>query len=398
MFSLKRKIRALKKRLLKRWLNQQIPRDPELQNCAHDQLIDELLKEDTDFNIEKVLEGFADRPSIAKGDKQLVARVCNAYEKAKAHQTHAGPEFKESDIWMPIYKSVLSPVITALKNKDNESVTRIYRNFWRDACSTGLVGFPVDMHSRFFNGMIANKDAQMAMRDYFWRLRLWRELVPDTELTELRSPDIGNPYGYYIGDIFLRGGCDYHHYYATQIRRIMRNDDPKIVCEVGGGFGGMAYYLIRDMPNLTYIDVDLPENMALTAYYLLTAFPDRKIALYGEFDTENVNFTEFDAIILPSFAITTLPSGSVDLMFNSYSMAEMSLETVNMFVSEFARVVKSYVFHVNHNRVSSVKADEFGIDRNGFSLLYKTPALWNFARDWRSDEFEYLYRRDCRLK
>jgi len=44
----------------------------------------------------------------------------------------------------------------------------------------------------------------------------------------------------------------------------------------------MAYYFIRDNVNSAYIDLDLPENSALTAYYLLKAFPDRRIRLFGE--------------------------------------------------------------------------------------------------------------------
>ena len=64
------------------------------------------------------------------------------------------------------------------------------------------------------------------------------------------------------------------------------------ILELGGGFGSMAYYLMQESNNATYFDFDLPENFALTAFYLLSSFPNKKIALYGEVDLENDNLTE----------------------------------------------------------------------------------------------------------
>jgi hypothetical protein len=42
----------------------------------------------------------------------------------------------------------------------------------------------------------------------------------------------------------------------------------------------MAYFIIRDINEAAYIDLDLPENIALTSYYLLKAFPKKKIILF----------------------------------------------------------------------------------------------------------------------
>jgi hypothetical protein len=292
----------------------------------------------------------------------------------------------------------MQPIMTALLNEDIAAVGRSYRNFWRDPCATGLVGFPVDMASKYLGSKIEEEDARIVVRDALWRRRLWRELVPNTDVSALKSPNIGNPFGLGCQGVFLRGGCDYHHYYATQIIRILSSPGRTMVGELGGGFGGMAYYLMRDAPKNTYINFDLPENMALSAYYLLSAFPQKRIALYGETPMATADWSAYDALILPSFMIESLPASSLDLMFNSYSLAEMSPETIALFVREFGRTVRRYVLHVNHNRNSVVKADDFGIERVGFSLLYKIPALWNYAANRDCDEFEYLYRRDDRLE
>jgi putative sugar O-methyltransferase len=173
----------------------------------------------------------------------------------------------------------------------------------------------------------------------------------------------------------------YQHYYAKVLSRLLRGTRKRVL-ELGGGHGGMAYFLIRDNPDVTYIDFDLPENAALTAYYLLRAFPNKRVLPFGEEEDLSASI-----IIMPSFAITELADKSVDVAFNSYSLAEMSRETIDTFVSELMRLASEYILHVNHNRVSKVVADDFGIEGK-FDLLYKIPALWNRGMD----EYEYLYK------
>jgi hypothetical protein len=394
MPNLRNFLRSRKHLVLSWLLERQLPKDKPLQDRLHAGLMDELLKNNPNYDLNKVPLGFANRRDTSIDDKETIHRICSAYKKAKQMQKTLGPEFRESNEWSPIYNAYMQPIMTALMNEDIAVVRQTYQNFWRDPCSTGLVGLPVDMASKFFGSTIVEEDAKLALRDFLWFFRLWRELVPDADVSSLQSPNIGNPYGYFINDVFLRSGSDYHHFYATQILRLLPSLNHNVVGEIGGGFGGMAYYLIRDAKKLTYIDFDLPENMALTAYYLLSAFPKKRIGLYGEIDLSLNDLQTYDAIILPSFAIKTLPPAAIDLMFNSYSLAEMSKETIAMFVNEFSRIVRSQVLHVNHNHNSLVKADDFGIDGVGFSLVYKTPALWGYARNRDSDEFEYLYRRD----
>jgi hypothetical protein len=60
------------------------------------------------------------------------------------------------------------------------------------------------------------------------------------------------------------------------------------------------------------------------------------------------------------------------------------------------RIVGEYILHVNHNKLSEVVADSFGIDPQQFDLLYKIPAFWNLGRNDKMDEYEYLYKRVVR--
>ena len=88
---------------------------------------------------------------------------------------------------------------------------------------------------------------------------------------------------------------------------------------------------MRDLKNSTFIDFDLPKNMALTAYYLLSSFPEKKILLYWEKDFENVNYDEYDAILLPNFELKKVKSSSVNVSFNSWTEILISIESFPKF-------------------------------------------------------------------
>ncbi len=353
-------------------------------------------KGDPNYNLDLVAKGVTDRKEEMRDDSAILKRICDAYNKAKDAEPHVSPVYRPSNEWLPLYEKPLKEVITALTNRDIDNLSRIYSNFWRDSCSAGLIGLPVDMEKHFFGAQIEQRYKMLYLNDALYRYKLWHSLLGKTHsIANLDSPLIGNPYGFFIEDKFIKAGADYQHYYATEIGRLIKAETSKCVVEMGGGFGGMAYYLIRDNPDLKYIDLDLPENMALTAYYLLRTFPDKKILLFGEEELSAESIQKHDIIIMPSFEIGNLPTNSTSLVFNSYSLAEMSKETIDTFIAEFTRLIygKGYFLHVNHNKNSVVVADDFGVNPAQFDLLSKTPAMWNKGRNSRMDEYEYLYRK-----
>jgi hypothetical protein len=124
----------------------------------------------------------------------------------------------------------------------------------------------------------------------------------------------------------------------------------------------------------------------------LSAFPDKKIALFGEIDLKNEDIHDYDAVVLPNFAMADLKDNSVDLAFNSYSLAEMSLNNVANYVAQFNRISSKFIYHINHTQIPPVRADDFAIDFDKFELVSRAPALWNMARNKDMDEFEYLYK------
>ena len=347
-------------------------------------------KKNKNYNLKNVKKSFENRIENNDYDIEILTRICNAYNKSKEVQFKRDKVFSPSNEWLPIYENNLADVISALKSNDYKKLHNIFSNFYREDCSEGLVG-SYDMKNRFLSNNISllNKLQWVngAIHSYEnWQTRQTNKI----SIADLKSPNIGNPYGYYFEDQFISCGL-YQHFYSTQIKNLLLKNNKKLILELGAGYGGMAYFLIRDILNVTYLDLDLPENIALTSYYLLKAFPNKKIILYGECDNINDNLNIGNILLMPSFIVKELYSNQFDLVFNSYSLAEMNKETIDYYMLEFDRLITSsgYFYHLNHNSRCIVKADDFGINPNNFNLLYKIKGGWNLY----GDEFEYLYKK-----
>ncbi len=351
-----------------------------------------LLMNNPNYRLEAVENGFAARDS-APVDREVVTRIITSYNKAKEVQATCPGHYQVSNEWLPLYEGYMGDIMTAMKAVDCDKVITIYRNFMRERCSIGLHGLPVDMFTHYFSGGISNRYRKLFLEDSLHRFDLWsRSVGKDVGIEALSAPEIGNPYGYFIDGRFIRSGADYHHYYATMIARLLRGVGNPTVLELGGGYGGMAYYLLRDTCDMTYLDFDLPENLALASFYLMHAFPDKQFALFGETELTADTLNQYDVVMMPNFEIDRVPDNSIDLAYNSYSLAEMDSGTIQNYIGRFNSITKTFIYHVNHTSNCLVSADDFCIDTAEFDLLYRAPALWNMARNYRMDEFEFLYK------
>jgi hypothetical protein len=244
---------------------------------------EERFKDDPNYRLDLVPANFAPHVAVRADDSALLRRISVAYQKAKAKQRDAAETFNVSNEWLPIYQRNLGPVMRALSEGNLDDLDRMYSNFFRDPCSTGLAGLPADLTKKYFGRHIADRYRKIALCEALHRYSLWRERTENRyTVQDLVCPLVGNPYGSTIDGVFLRPGVDYHHYYASEINRLLESGEQQVVVELGGGFGGMAFFLVRDNPAITYIDFDLPEACALASYYLMKSLPQLPITLYGE--------------------------------------------------------------------------------------------------------------------
>jgi putative sugar O-methyltransferase len=350
-------------------------------------------RSDPNWRPDLVPGNFAPRKSPPQDDSALLKRISVAYQKAKLAQRSASETYNVSNEWIHIYERKLGPVMKALSEGDIPELDRIYSNFFRDSCSTGLAGLPSNLEKKYYGSRIRNRYVKIALIEALHRFDLWKQRTANAyTVKDLVSPIIGNPYGATIDGEFLRPGFDYHHAYAHEMKQLLASTGKYLIAELGGGFGGLGYYIVRDIPEMTYIDLDLPEAIALASYYLIKAFPDLPVALYGEIELNQETLNKYRIVMMPSFEITKMANKSVGITFNSYSLAEMSPSTIEEYIAELTRITSGYFLHINHSRNSVVSADNFGVEDRGFQLIRRRLAGWTVGLNPDSDEFEYLYK------
>ena len=350
---------------------------------------------------------FADKRAncLTKLTYYQAERICESFIAAKRDQASKHSGYSPSNEWLPIYSSCMDRLVKSLYQKRIEDVIDILSNLWRQPCSTGLIGCPFSMEKLFSeksDTQLVNKSWEFRyyLNDAVYRTRLYEALLEGAfQVERLLCNDFGNPYGIEIDGHFVKSGSEYLLYYADRIasyrpKSLTDQESKYLVAELGGGYGGLAYYLLRDSSNITYIDIDLPEILTLAQAFLLSSFPDKNFLFYGETESYD-KLDHYDAVMLPSFAIENLPSNAFDTAFNSYSLAEMSAEAIDLYITGLSRVLKQggTFINVNHTRNSLVSTFDFPLAKAGLEVFSKSPALWNLMRFGGNDELEVRARK-----
>lgn len=133
--------------------------------------------------------------------------------------------------------------------------------------------------------------------------------------------------------------------------RLKENGCLRIV-EIGGGYGALAYYLIRLFGHrVHYMVVDIPESLAFSSIYCRTLLPDMSYRFIGDeapFSLGNKPGLTF----VPNTLYKNLSAddGSVDLCLNTLSLAEMSLVQIEDYLASISRFIGStgIFFEQNH--------------------------------------------------
>lgn len=347
---------------------------------------------DPRYRPEGVVNGFEFRPEPEEDDGALLDRICTAYIKATEHQRAASPAFKSTRWWRQISEKNLGPVVRALATRDIDTLRSMYRNFFRDRCSAGLVGLPVDMQECYFGNHIDRFYREFFLGDALHRVDLWKSSTGEQfALNALAAPDIGNPYGILIDGVLIRIAAEYQHFYAHEIARLLGSGKAGTVMEIGGGFGGTAYYLMRDCPGVKYVDFDVPETIALASYYLLKCFPKLRVTLYGEAPLTHPTLNESDIVLLPSCELPRMLDHSADVSFISNVLRDMSIPAACEYINHIIRVTRSHILNIDCSGTVRLLSEQLNRQADQFQLTRTRHVFWNSARALQSDELESLF-------
>lgn len=353
---------------------------------------DARFRDDPRYQLDFVTSGFASRLDDSANDTELLRRICTAYVKTVADERDAPSCYQPTPWWVENRRASLANAMRALKNGDADTLHRMYRNFFRDPCATGLVGVPFGNREEYFRHPMKDIHRRAYLGDALYRLDYWKSVTGgNLELHDLGVPNIGNPYGVLLDDTLIRFGAEYHHYCAYEVLKL--NSSRGVVAEIGGGHGATAYYLLRVAEDLTYLNFDVPESVALATYFLLKAFPSKTFTLYGERDLTEETIATSDVLLLPSFALQKMPLGIVNVTFASHVLNDLSRDALAAYIDFVSRTTQNYFVYFGNERAVSSITRLLQASR-GFAPPQIRPSDWNRHKipDYREVEAIYEFR------
>jgi hypothetical protein len=292
--------------------------------------------------------------------------------------------------WRQLREGPLQPVIRALRAHDLTTLRRMYANFFRDPCSTGLVPVPWGMARKLFGGPIPGVYRRACLGDALRRIDYWTAQTRGRfELRQLAGPGLGNPFGVFIDGTLLAPAAEYHHYCAQRLLSQL-GAGRRVVAEIGGGYGGMAYYLLRDGGALTYLNFDVPESLALMSWYLMKAFPSSRFLLYGEKEIGEQFAMGADVLLMPPSAMTRVSERSVNVTFSSHAISDLSRDDLTAYLNLVERMTQNYFLHIGNGRAGQTLAAVIAERHGRLTPTETRPSGWNRHRS-PAAEVESLY-------
>src|ERR1700722_3915065 len=331
---------------------------------------------DARYDLQHISDVFLSRIDEMSDDTELLERICTAYIRAVKQQRFAPETYKATEWWQQVRQRSLGPVTQALLTRDSDALRRMYRNFFRDPCSSGLLGAPYGMSKAYFGGKIKDVHRRFYLSHVLYRFDYWMAQTGGRfVLRDLAGPGIGNPFGVLIEGTHISVGSEYAHYCAHRVDSLLVPENAT-VAEIGGGFGGMAYYLFRDRARVTYLDFDIPESIALTSYYLLKAFPQLTFLLYGEEELTKEAIAQADVVLMPVFELATMPPGSVDVTFSSHAMSDISSGALVEYLNNIDRMTRDCLIYIGNSRASETISDLVSQRYGSFELTETRSSGW----------------------
>jgi putative sugar O-methyltransferase len=352
-------------------------------------------------------DGFADhRNSIdidMQREKMIIKRIIAAYKLAKEDSKQVPSQFQIRGLWAEWIEVNYGALLATINSGEYEKASDILQNFGREQFAVGT-GSSYDDIVHYKTSLVGRAYVKTVWCDY-------RDKLVDAgfDLPKITHPNIGNPAGFRVAGKIIPIEALRHAYNALTITNLLRDIKRPVIVEIGGGFGGQAFqtiYLLRENNNQIgkYFDFDIPEVQIVVSYFLLRAFPELKIRLYGEGAVSTSDDEVFDVGIFPHFTIDELEDLSADLVFNSNSFAEIDETASKHYLGVTNRVCKRYFMHINHENRFVFSYGDGSESRNAlgselipdptyFKRIYKRPRLFQRPEDKPFKSFAYLYER-----
>jgi len=193
----------------------------------------------------------------------------------------------------------------------------------------------------------------------------------------LMRPNVGCCHGINIGSTiwYLR---DFDYILAAKTIDDLSLDNKNLsIMEIGGGFGGLVYWLYKiGFRNITLYDV--PQMNIIQEYYLSKILPEAKICFYDDHDKSVLESSEIK--ILPYWHLDKIAPKSYDISVNQDSLPEIPVPIAKDYLKKITYTTKKYFYSVNQearapNFKSGIQEPVYKLvkDVGGMKLLFRSP-------------------------
>jgi hypothetical protein len=179
-----------------------------------------------------------------------------------------------------------------------------------------------------------------------------------------------------------------------RLRQIAVAGRTPYVVEIGGGFGGLAYYLSQLIPQARIVIVDIPESLIFSSLYMSLLCPERThVYANPEAADEPLVPATPGCTFVPNYLFDRLfeTAQPFDLAINTLSMSEMDEAQVDYYCWGINQLLsdEGVFFEQNHNNTrvgrldaKSVIARHFGRRHEVYSQAARSPTqgrthLWS---------------------
>lgn len=278
---------------------------------------------------------------------------------------------------------------------DNDGASALYRagEFWslinKRYASLIWAGALDNVRNEFFNRRFAGPEPE-SRQVYKALLYLYRQKIAETDsdgfLDRQADPPVGgtgdqeNIRGHAVSLDFLQGVEEM--YRVREAWRLAgRTGSPRLIVELGAGYGRVAYVARKMLPDCTYVILDLPEALMCSSTWLKRALGS-EVVPYAEARSRK-SFSREELLtkkvwILGAHQIEQLADASVDAFINIYSFAEMPRRSTDNYFGQIDRVTRGVLFSKQRRIELNVDDDE----QNDMEH-YRAPSSWKqlFVRD-----------------
>lgn len=160
----------------------------------------------------------------------------------------------------------------------------------------------------------------------------------------------------------------------TFLKRYLSLDTINTVLEIGGGFGTLGEIFHKTLPQIRYINIDIPPTLCCSIYYLnelvgadyftdATLLPDHQSAI------DILSLKKIS--VLPSWDISRL-KGEIDLFVNFISFQEMEPNIVENYLNHVKRLNTKWLLLRNLREGKQIRtATNIGVERPILSEDYQ---------------------------